>query len=120
MSVLFSANGASVWNPSAAVGRLFKGQVEAIAAVLDVPSGLGEFFADEYVIDMPMFERFLERLTEQYDDPSPFVIKALVEGVLGTSYVMVERGGGQVPEIDPQRVPGWEDLRYQFSRSMPA
>jgi hypothetical protein len=120
MSVLFLADGATVWNPSNTPGQLFKGQVDAIAKTLGLPSGLGELSQDEVVIDLPVFERFLIKLVEQYQHTGHYIIRSLVAGVLGTSYVMVERAGGHVPEIDPQRVPGWDDLHFQFSRSMPA
>jgi hypothetical protein len=119
MSILFLADHTRVWNPSNAPGRLFKDQAEAVAKALGTTSGLGELIEDEIVIDLPVFEEFLRKLVEQYDHRSHFIVMSLIAGVLGTSYVMVERAGGQVPEIDPQRVPGWEDLHFQFARSMP-
>jgi hypothetical protein len=115
---MFSVNGTSIWWPANMVGRLFKGQAEAMAAALDIPSGLGELFADEVVIDLPVFEEFVMKLAEQYNT-NYFVVKSLIGGVLGTSYVMVERAGGQLPDIDPNQTPAWDDLRFEYSRSMP-
>jgi len=118
MSVRFSVNGASVWWPASAVARLFKAQAEAAAMALDIPSGLGELFADEVVIDLPVFEEFVKKLVQQYNTPY-YVVHSLTAGVFGTSYVMVERAGGRLPEIDPHRAPAWEAQHMQFSRSMP-
>ena len=81
-------------------------------------SGLGDVYADEIVIDLPVFEAFLIRLADRYKTPY-YVVKSLVTGVFGTSYVMVERAGGRLPEMDSQ-MPAWDDIRFQFSRSMPA
>jgi hypothetical protein len=120
MSILFLADHIRVWNPSNTPGRLFKGQTEVVAEALGLTSGLGELIEDEIVIDLPVLEEFLRKLVEQYDHRGHFIVMSLIAGVLGTSYVMVERAGGRVPEIDPQRVPGWDDLHAQFSRSMPA
>jgi hypothetical protein len=120
MSILFRTDHTRVWNPSNTPGRLFKDQAEAVADALGLSSGLGELIEDEIVIDLPVFEEFLRKLVEQYDHRGHFIIMSLTAGVLGTSYVMVERAGGHVPEVDPERVPGWDDLHFQFSRSMPA
>lgn len=119
MSIMFSANGTSVWWPASTVGRLFREQAEAVATALDIQSGLGELFADEVVIDLPVFEEFVMRLADQYATPY-YIVQSLIAGVFGTSYVIVERAGGRLPEIDPQRAPEWEEIVFQFSRSMPA
>jgi hypothetical protein len=119
MSILFLADGVTVWNPSNTPGQLFKCQAEAAAHALGLPSGLGELTQDEVAIDLPIFERFVAKLAEQYQNTGHYIIRSLIAGVLGPSYVMAERAGGQLPEIDPQRVPGWDELQFQFSRSMP-
>jgi hypothetical protein len=118
MSVRFSANGTSVWWPASEVGRLFKGQAEAVAATVNTPSGLGELFADEVVIDLPGLEQFTMKLAPRYTTHY-YVVKSLIAGVFGPSYVMVERAGGQLPDMDPDQSPGWEDMHSEFSRSMP-
>jgi Family of unknown function (DUF6086) len=118
MSVRFAVNGASVWWPASAVARLFKAQAEVAAAALDIPTGLGEVFADEVVIDLPVFEEFVKKLARQYNAPY-YVVHSLATGVFGTSYVMVERAGGQLPEIDPGRAAVWETQHLEFARSMP-
>jgi hypothetical protein len=118
VSVRFSVNGASVWWPASEVGRLFKGQAEALAAGLSTPSGLGELFADEVVVDLPALEQFVMKLAPRYT-AHYYVFKSLIAGVFGPSYVMVERAGGQLPDMDPNRAPGWDDAHSQFSGSMP-
>jgi hypothetical protein len=118
MSVMFSVDGTSVWWPASDIGRLFKEQAEAVAAALGVQSGLGDLYADEVVIDLPVFEAFVMMLADRYNTPY-YVVKSLVAGVFGASYVMIERAGGQLPEMDSQ-MPDWNDTRFQFSRSMPA
>ena len=119
MSILFLAGGARLWNPSNTPGRLFKGQAEITAAEFGLPSGLGEIIEDEVVVDVPLLETFLTKLARQYDYRGHFIIMSLIGGVLGTSYVLVERAGGRLPEIDPHRAPAWEAQHMQFSRSMP-
>jgi hypothetical protein len=118
VSVMFSVDGTSIWWPANTVGRLFKLQADAIAAALEISSGLGEMSADEVVIDLPVFEEFIVKLSDQYATPY-YVAQSLITGVFGTSYVIVQRAGGQLPEIDAQRAPGWEEMVFQFSRSMP-
>jgi hypothetical protein len=120
VSVMFSVNGTSLWFPGNKSGRLFKAQAEAVAASYGIPSGIGELYADEYVIDLPVLEKFVQTLARQYDHHGILYINSLIEGVLGISYVLVERAGGHPAEITPQQAPGWDDLRIQFSREMPA
>lgn len=81
MSVMFSVDGTSVWWPASKVGQLFKRQADAVAASLGIPSGLGDLFADEVVIDLPVFEEFVMRLADQYTTPY-YVVKSLIEGAL--------------------------------------
>jgi Family of unknown function (DUF6086) len=121
VSILFLADGdgARLWNPSNMPGRIFKGHAEVIAAEFNLPSGLGEIIEDEVFVDVPLLETFLTRLVRQYDYRGHFIIMSLIGAVLGTSYVLVERAGGRLPEIDPQRAPAWEAQHLEFSRSMP-
>ncbi len=115
---MYSVGGTSVWWPASTAGRLFKLQADAVAAALGIPSGLGELFTDEVVIELSVFEEFVARLAGQYTTPY-YVVQSLIAGIFGTSYVMGERAGGQLPEMDPQRAPGWDETLFEFSRSMP-
>jgi hypothetical protein len=119
MSCLFIADGATVWNPSNTVARLFKGQAEAAASAFHIPSGLSAIIEDEVEIDVPLFGKFLKGLVEEYDRTTHYILKSLTSGVIGTSYVILERAGGELPEIDPRQMPAWPELHREYSRSMP-
>jgi hypothetical protein len=115
MSRLFKSGRTIVWNPASTIADLFKGQAEAAASAFHLPSGLSAIIEDECHIDLPVFETFLIELAERYNRSADYLVKSLIGGVVGTSYVLVERAGGRLPKMEP----GWDEVRRQFSRSMP-
>lgn len=66
-------------------------------------------------MDLPVLEAFLQELAQTYNRTADYVLKSLIAGVVGTSYVLVERAGGQLPKVGP----AWDELRYQYEHSMP-
>lgn len=60
MSVYFcTVDEQDLWNPATIVARLFRDQVESVARVLGIESGLGEIVSDEVVVDKVKFEAFM-------------------------------------------------------------
>jgi Family of unknown function (DUF6086) len=119
MSCLFEVDDAVVWSPSNTVGRLFKGEVDAVASAFRVPAGLGDIIEDECVIDLPVFESFLAEATQQFDRTTHPILRSLTVSVIATASVLVERAGGHLPDTEPERAAAWTQLRAEHGRSMP-
>jgi hypothetical protein len=77
MSIFFlSPNGDDVWNPASDVARVFHAQVESVADLLGVESGLGAIKSDEIAIETMKFCAFGSALAariEAYREDSCFV-----------------------------------------------
>lgn len=116
MSRIFKVDRTILWNPSNPVADLYKAQAEATAAAFNIESGMSPVIADECHINVPVFEKFLARLADEYYRTAHYVVRSLIFGVIGTSYVMLERVGGQLPAMGPE----WPEVRAEYSRSMPA
>jgi hypothetical protein len=113
VSQYFKVGGTTVWNPSNGVGRLFVRSAEALAPVVDLPTGIrlghpGD--PDEWVIDMPDFEAFADALVDRYQRSTHLILRSLMEGFIATALVLVERGGGHVPSLDTDRGPDLSDV----------
>jgi hypothetical protein len=63
-----------------------------------VPSAITD---DECYIDLPVFQRFLIAFIERHNGSAHYIERSLIGGVLGISYVLVERAGGRLRETDP-------------------
>lgn len=102
MSQYFQAADTVLWNPSNGVAQLYVNQLDAIARVVEIPTGLGPQVADEYEIDMPVFTRFVDTLVRRYCSSNHPVLRSLIEAVAVVGIVVVERAGGAVPGLtDP-------------------
>ncbi|MBO2461346.1 DUF6086 family protein [Actinomadura violacea] len=99
MSQYFQAGEDVLWNPATAVARLFTDTAEALARLVERPSGLGPMVADECRIDVPAFAAFVDALVRRYARSNHDVLKALMEGFTGTALVLVERAGAVVPAL---------------------
>ncbi|GAA0958464.1 DUF6086 family protein [Actinocorallia libanotica] len=138
MSQYFEAGEETVWNPSNGVGLLFIRSSEALALAVDAPTGITASGADEWVIDMPVFEKFVGELVSRYQQSTHLILRSLMEGFIATSLVLIERGGGSVPlpstepcpdafdvqvssdGLAPRADPGrLEELRIAHSKAMP-
>jgi hypothetical protein len=74
MSIFFlSPNGDDVWNPASDVARVFHAQVESVADLLGVESGLGAIKSDEIAIETMTFGSALAARIEAYREDSCFV-----------------------------------------------
>lgn len=119
MSYSFEVNDAVVWSPSNTIGRLFKGQAEAVAEAFRVHSGIGDIIEDECAIDLPVFERFLAEAVKQYEHATHPVLRSLIVSVITTASVLAERAGGRLPESKPDQAEAWAQLRDQLGHFMP-
>jgi hypothetical protein len=119
MSCFFEVGDTTVWNPANTIARLFKGQVEAVATVYHVESGLGEIINDECRIDLPAFEKFVAEAMRQYGHSPHHVLRSLIVSVISTASVLVERAAGQLPEAEPGQAAPWAQLRREMAQFMP-
>ena len=119
MSCLFEVGETTLWSPSNTIARLFKGQVEAVAAAYHVNSGLGEIIDDECQIDLTTFEKFVAEAMRQYGHATHPILKSLTVSVISTASVLVERAEGQLPEQQPEQATAWAQLRSEMARYMP-
>lgn len=100
-----------MWNPSNGPGRLFADMVKALEPVAGLPSGVGvgrwgPGDPDCHGIDLAAFTLFVDALVRRYQKSDHLILRSLMEGVLATAVVLVERGGGMVPALSEQ--PGTE------------
>lgn len=99
MSQYFQVNDLVLWNPSNRVAELFVRTSEAVAPLVDVPTGIGPMRADDYEIDLDVFVAFVDALVAQYLSSSHAILRSLLEGFVATALVMVDRAGRTVPSL---------------------
>ncbi|WP_433651601.1 DUF6086 family protein [Micromonospora zamorensis] len=138
MSQYFQVGDLVLWNPSNRVAALFVRTSEAVAALVEVPTGIGPMRADEYDIDLDAFVGFVDALVVQYMSSSHAILRSLLEGFIATALVLVDRAGRDVPSLqatatldprdvsvgpggirplgDPQRL---HELAGEHARAMP-
>jgi hypothetical protein len=100
VSKYFHLGARTVWNPSNRVADLFVRTGEAIAPLVDLPTGISPTRAGDYDVDPDTFTAFVDGVTGLYLSSSHAVLRSLLEGFLGTSLVMVARAGRPVPALD--------------------
>ncbi|GAB3337742.1 DUF6086 family protein [Micromonospora halotolerans] len=99
MSQYFQAGDLVLWNPSNRVAEWFACTSEALAELVDVPTGIGPMRADDYEIDLDVFVSFVDALVAQYLSSSHAILRSLLEGFTATALVMVDRAGRNVPSL---------------------
>ncbi|MFI7519312.1 DUF6086 family protein [Micromonospora globbae] len=99
MSQYFQVNDLVLWNPSNRVAELFVRTSDAVAPLVDVPTGIGPMRADDYEIDLDVFVAFVDALVAQYLSSSHAILRSLLEGFVATALVMVDRAGRTVPSL---------------------
>ncbi|MGY0002301.1 DUF6086 family protein [Micromonospora sp. I033] len=99
MSQYFQVGDLVLWNPSNRVAELFVRTSEAVAELVDVPTGIGPMRADDYAIDLDVFVGFVDALVAQYLSSSHVILRSLLEGFTATALVMVDRAGRNVPSL---------------------
>jgi hypothetical protein len=119
MSCSFEADGTVLWSPANTIGRLFKGQADAVAAAFRVESGIGDIIEDESEVDVPVLEKFAAEAVRQYEHATHPVLRSLTMSVIAIALVLVERAGGRLPDAKPEQAAAWAQLRAELGRSMP-
>ncbi|MFG3580707.1 DUF6086 family protein [Micromonospora chersina] len=99
MSQYFQVGDLVLWNPSNRVAELFVRTGNAVAELVDTPTGIGPMQADEYDIDLDVFADFVDALVAQYLSSSHTILRSLLEGFTATALVLVDRAGRSVPSL---------------------
>ncbi|NMO20002.1 hypothetical protein HPC49_21955 [Pyxidicoccus fallax] len=102
MSIYFmTPNKRDVWNPASVTGRLFCEQVESVARLLDVESGLGAVVSDEVVVNDEKFvsfvQSFAERLLRTSAESGAYL---LLEGCFSIAGALAVKLGARLPDDD--------------------
>lgn len=115
-----SADAPVLWQVEAAVARLFAGEAALVAALLGVPSGVGEVTADRCALDLPAFSAFCATAVAQYATTNQAVQRALTVGFIATALVLLDRAGHSLPSApSPEQQAAWAALRDQHAAVMP-
>ncbi|MFI7600651.1 DUF6086 family protein [Actinoplanes sp. NPDC049681] len=99
MSQYFQVGDVVLWNPATRVAQLFLRSSEAIAPLVDLPTGISLVMGDEYDIDLDTFTVFVDALVHRYLSSSHPILRSLLEGFTATAIVLVERAGRSVPAL---------------------
>ncbi|WP_443042677.1 DUF6086 family protein [Streptomyces sp. NBC_00344] len=98
MSYYFEVDGRTVWDCSLRIGRWFIASAESVAGLIDLPTGLAPSSQDSCDIELKIFRGFVDGLRECYNSTRHPVMHSLMDGLLVTCLVLLERGGtGSVP-----------------------
>jgi len=119
MSCFFDVGNTTLWSPANTIGRLFKGEADAVAAAFHVNSGLGDIIEDVCAVDLSAFEKFVAEAVRQYDHATHPILRSLTVSVIATASVLVERAGAQLPDVEPDQAAAWSQLRQEHAHSMP-
>ncbi|MEU4369406.1 DUF6086 family protein [Micromonospora chersina] len=94
MSYTFRAAGTPIWDPALRVGELYLGQAEAVAALLEVPSGLTPRQDGRCDLEPEEFGTFVQHLLRFYNRGHHAALSHLLRGVVLVSLVLLNRAGG--------------------------
>jgi Family of unknown function (DUF6086) len=119
MSCIFQVGETILWNPSNQVATLFLEQAHDFCAFAGVASGLGPIWEDECNINLSEFTVYVENLAVRYQTSKHGVLRALMEGFLSTSLVLLARVGVRVSTIDPTFAVFWSEKQQEVEKSMP-
>ena len=124
MSQTFWLGRTAVWNPSNGVGLLFVRTAQAMEPLVDLPCGIRPALhiasADEWAIDLPVFQRFVHALADRYQRSTHLILRALTEGFVATAMVVLERAGGEAPpQPGPEAPFDKRDVSFSGERAKP-
>jgi hypothetical protein len=97
VSYSFTAGEKVVWDPALRVGKLFLGQAEAVAAVLELPSGLTPQRDGTCQVDPQVFGTFVAELQTWHLKSRHAELLLLTKGVLTVAVALSLRTGQQPP-----------------------
>ncbi|GGO43894.1 hypothetical protein GCM10012287_08130 [Streptomyces daqingensis] len=108
-----------VWNPANTGVRLFVAEASLLAEVFKEDPGVGRVADDELQIDGWRFASFLSRRMSEYERSNNGALRALMEGFLAVSLVMLLRAKHPLAEFT--RDPGkfWRQRIAEVGRGMP-
>ncbi|MEU6205844.1 DUF6086 family protein [Micromonospora musae] len=93
MSYTFRAAGTPIWDPALRVGQLYLGQAEAVAGLLEVPSGLTPRLDGRCDLDPDEFATFVQHLLRFYNRGRHAALSQMLRGVVLVSLVLLDRAG---------------------------
>ncbi|MFI2712752.1 DUF6086 family protein [Micromonospora sp. NPDC018662] len=97
MSYPFQTAERPVWDPALRVGRVYLGQAQAVAEVMEVASGLAPHRNGSCDLDPEVFAVFVDHLLRFYNAGRHPTLSQLLRGVLLVSLVLLKRAGGPPP-----------------------
>jgi hypothetical protein len=97
MSYSFHVGGETVWDPARQVGKLFLGQAQAVADVLDVVSGLHPMLNGTCAVDPVVFAAFVATVQAWHLKSRHPELLLLTGGVLTVAVALLSRTGQPVP-----------------------
>ncbi|CAL9422088.1 DUF6086 family protein [Streptomyces sp. enrichment culture] len=108
-----------IWDPALGVGRTYVALAQAVGELIGLPTGLSE---NERLggsdVDLAVFQRFTQGLYERCCSTKNFVLHGLLRGLLLTSIVMLEMGGGSIARTREERENGLLDDHGVYVRAM--
>ncbi|MEU4667587.1 DUF6086 family protein [Amycolatopsis sp. NPDC023774] len=110
MSQYFDLGDKTLWNPSNGVGLLFVRSAEAVAPIVELPTGISPKAADEWAIDPPVFTAFVDALADRYQRSTHLILRSMVEGFLATAMVLLDRAGAEIPSLGREPVSDVRDV----------
>lgn len=93
MSCIFEVGEDTMWSPALRVGNLYVRFLREIADFLGESPGMTSSDSDTYKIDLDVYQSLVWKMVDLYFSSGSFVMRQLVEGVLGPSVVVLERAG---------------------------
>ncbi len=118
MSVYFKYEGRSIWNPAIGVGVLFFDEVKAVEKLLGVQSGITDTRMDEYTIDQPAFEAFVDALVKEIGESEHEGLIVLTRGVATLSLALQIRMTGSMPDV-PKHIMSLVGHAHYFATTLP-
>ncbi|MEV6903249.1 DUF6086 family protein [Amycolatopsis sp. NPDC051372] len=109
MSQYFEVGDKTLWNPSNGVGLLFR-SAEAVAPIVELPTGIGPAAADEWAVDLPVFTAFVDALVDRYQRSNHLILRSMVEGFLATAMVLLDCAGAEIPALGREPGPDVRDI----------
>ncbi|MFE4305697.1 DUF6086 family protein [Streptomyces sp. NPDC056891] len=113
-----AADKKTLWDPALGVGRAYVALAREAGELNGVPTGLTD---NERLggsdVDLSVFQQFTQALYDRYCSTNHFILHGLLRGLVLTSVVMLERGGGSITRTLENEDGLLEDLDA-YARSM--
>lgn len=107
----------SLWAADDKVAQVFKCHSDAVAALLEIPSGISEAAESGYEIDLPAFDSLLTEAVAHYEATDQGILRSLTVGFIATALVLLDRATQRMPIAQQQAL--WAGLRDQLAALMP-